>query len=81
MSTIETLRKQESKQLMSDARRLETVAKHLRQQANFSLTKKQSTRLIKCVCPECGYTARITHIWLDTGNVTCPCGHELKAQQ
>lgn len=32
--------------------------------------KKQSTRLVKCVCPQCGFTARITRKWLD--DVGCP---------
>jgi hypothetical protein len=36
--------------------------------------KKQSTRLLKIVCPACGYTARTTRQWLDHGLPTCPCG-------
>jgi hypothetical protein len=36
--------------------------------------KKQSTRMLKCVCPECGYTARTTAKWLDEiGPPLCPC--------
>ena len=36
--------------------------------------KKQGTRLLKIVCPVCGYTARTTRQWLDRGLPTCPCG-------
>lgn len=34
--------------------------------------KKQTTRLIKCVCGECGYTVRTTQKWLDVGAPHCP---------
>lgn len=38
------------------------------------LEKKQSTRMLKCVCKECGYTVRTTAKWLDTiGPPICPC--------
>lgn len=40
-------------------------------------TKKQTTRLKKCECPECGYTVRVTAKWLDMGAPLCPnetCG-------
>lgn len=34
--------------------------------------KKQSTRLIKVLCKECGYTARVTRMWLDkSGTPIC----------
>lgn len=36
--------------------------------------KKQTTRHIKCVCPECGYVARITRKWINAGCPACPCG-------
>ncbi len=36
--------------------------------------RKQSTRLLRIVCPACGYTARTTRHWLDRGLPTCPCG-------
>lgn len=36
--------------------------------------KKQSTRMLKCICGECGYTARTSARWLDTlGAPICPC--------
>jgi hypothetical protein len=39
--------------------------------------KKQSTRLLKVLCPECGYTVRITSKWIDVGLPTCPCGTDM----
>src|SRR5271157_1951497 len=36
--------------------------------------KKQGTRLLKIVCPACGYTARTTRQWIDRGLPTCHCG-------
>lgn len=34
--------------------------------------KKQSTRMLKVHCPECGYTVRTTQKWLDVGPPLCP---------
>jgi hypothetical protein len=35
--------------------------------------KKQTTRLLKCECAECGYTARVTAKWIkDSGAPMCP---------
>lgn len=35
--------------------------------------KKQTTRLLKVMCPECGYTARVTRTWIEeAGNPICP---------
>ena len=34
--------------------------------------KKQSTRLLKAECPECGYTIRVSKKWADLGLPTCP---------
>jgi hypothetical protein len=39
--------------------------------------KKQTTRLIKLVCGQCGYTVRTTQKWLDMGTPFCPCGGEI----
>lgn len=36
--------------------------------------KVQGTRLLKVMCPDCGYTIRVTRKWLDEGVPTCPCG-------
>lgn len=40
--------------------------------------RKQSTRMLKIICPACGYTARTTRQWLETGLPTCPCGAEME---
>lgn len=32
----------------------------------------QSTRMIKCECPECGYTVRTTRKWLEVAEPICP---------
>jgi hypothetical protein len=34
--------------------------------------KKQSTRMLKAECPECGYTIRLTKKWADLGLPSCP---------
>lgn len=35
--------------------------------------KKQTTRLLKCECEDCGYTARITRKWVEeAGTPLCP---------
>lgn len=41
---------------------------------NVNITRKpQSTRMIKCQCPECGYLARTTRQWLaHAGPPLCP---------
>lgn len=33
---------------------------------------KQTTRMVKCECPECGYLVRTTQKWLDIATPTCP---------
>lgn len=33
--------------------------------------KKQSTRMLKAVCPDCGYTIRLTKKWADMGLPIC----------
>jgi hypothetical protein len=42
-----------------------------------SQRKKQPTRMIKLVCPETGYTVRITRKWLDMGPPISPAGHHM----
>lgn len=37
---------------------------------------KQTTRMLKLACPECGYIVRTTRQWLDRGLPTCACGAE-----
>lgn len=41
--------------------------------------KKQSTRMVKVICPECGYTVRSTMMWLKRGVPTCPCGTQMES--
>ena len=40
--------------------------------------KKQGTRMLKVICPECGYTFRATQQWIDTGLPTCVCGTQME---
>jgi hypothetical protein len=40
--------------------------------------KKQGTRMLKVVCPECGYTVRTTATWIEQGLPTCPCGTDME---
>lgn len=37
-----------------------------------NLPKKQTTRLLKVECGQCGYTARVTRKWLEVGPPGCP---------
>ena len=38
---------------------------------------KQTTRLVKCMCGECGYIVRTTEKWInDVGAPLCPCNKE-----
>lgn len=39
---------------------------------------KQTTRMLKLVCPDDGYTVRTTRKWIDVGLPTCPCGTEME---
>lgn len=39
---------------------------------NSSAPPKQTTRLLKAACGECGYTVRVTQKWLDVGAPHCP---------
>jgi hypothetical protein len=46
-----------------------------------NIAKVQSTRLLKCTCPECGYTVRVTRKWLDVAMPTCTvCQVEMMEQ-
>lgn len=45
---------------------------------NLADRKKQTTRLNKAECSECGYTVRVTAKWLDSiGAPMCPCNGEV----
>jgi hypothetical protein len=40
-------------------------------QLSMSTRKVQATRMLKAVCPSCGYTIRLTHKWAAQGLPTC----------
>lgn len=40
--------------------------------------KKQSTRMLKLECPECGYIVRTTQKWIEMGIPTCCCGTKME---
>jgi hypothetical protein len=46
---------------------------------NLDGRKKQTTRMVKVACPDCGYTLRTTAKWLEVGVPTCYCGCEMVA--
>jgi hypothetical protein len=47
---------------------------HARLNPGMNPVKKQTTRLLKCACPDCGYNVRVTRKWLDeVGAPLCPC--------
>lgn len=65
--------------------KLDTISRELNNYPHAALTlgagqikAKQSTRMLKVTCPECGYTLRTTRQWLDVGVPTCPCGTEME---
>lgn len=41
--------------------------------------KKQGTRMLKIVCPTCGYTVRAANKWIEVGLPTCCCGEKMEA--
>ena len=45
---------------------------HAKLDPSLSGKKKQSTRLIKCECSQCGYTVRVTAKWIAMGTPICP---------
>lgn len=49
---------------------------HARLNPSQSGIKKQTTRLLKLVCPYCDYTIRVSQKWIDTGLPVCHCGGE-----
>lgn len=64
-------------------RELEAITKKLGRYPHSKIkhgvrrTKKQTTRLLKAACPDCGYTIRVTAKWADVGLPTCPCGGQI----
>lgn len=63
-------------------KKLKRIAKNLGAYPHAALdgtvgVKKQTTRMIKCVCPSCGYVARTTAKWIEeVGAPLCPCNSE-----
>lgn len=45
--------------------------------AGKSKEKGPGSRLVKCHCPDCGYTIRTTAKWIDIGLPICPCGEDM----
>jgi hypothetical protein len=39
---------------------------------SMSTRKTQATRMLKAICPSCGYTVRLTAKWAAIGLPTCP---------
>jgi hypothetical protein len=50
---------------------------HARLDANAQSSgpKKQASRLLKCECEECGYTVRITRVWIEKVGLPCCPDH------
>ena len=68
--------------------RLNALGKLLGEYPHGSLTskmtnneKKQGTRMLKVVCPDCDYAVRTTAKWLEVGVPVCPCGTEMRAEE
>lgn len=49
---------------------------HAQLKPGFRLKKKQTTRLVKCECEDCGYNVRVTRKWLEAGAPLCPCNQK-----
>lgn len=46
---------------------------------NLDGRKKQTTRMVKVECMDCGYTLRTTQKWIEVGLPTCCCGGTMGA--
>lgn len=54
---------------------IESLGSYPHAALDISDRKVAGTRLLKAICPHCGYTARITEKWLARAMPTCtPCG-------
>jgi hypothetical protein len=68
------------------AERLNVICKDLGEYPHAALSlsaqmPKQGTRMLKLLCPGCGYTARTTAKWIDAGLPTCCCGEEFQLEE
>lgn len=61
---------------------LEAVADQLGKYPHAKLTPQkkppQATRMLKFVCPKCGWAARTSQKWIDLGLPTCACGEGME---
>lgn len=57
---------------------IDSLGAYVHAELSASVGKKQSTRMLKCVCPSCGYTVRLTAKWaFKQGNLNLPlCPNE-----
>lgn len=57
---------------------IESLGAYVHAELSASVGKKQSTRMLKCLCPSCGYTVRLTSKWAyKNGNLNLPiCPNE-----
>jgi hypothetical protein len=44
-------------------------------------TRKQTTRLVKAECRQCGYTVRVTRKWVEVGPPCCPLHGPMEADE
>ena len=57
---------------------IDSLGAYVHAELSASVGKKQGTRMLKCVCPSCGYTVRLTAKWAyKGGNLNLPmCPNE-----
>ena len=57
---------------------IDSLGAYVHAELSASVGKKQGTRMLKCVCPSCGYTVRLTAKWaFKQGNLNLPlCPNE-----
>jgi hypothetical protein len=54
------------------AQLIESLGDYPHSKLNVSaLRKPQATRMLKAVCPDCGYTIRLSKAWADKGLPRC----------
>lgn len=47
---------------------------------NSSKDPKQTVRMLKVICPACGYLVRTTQKWVEMGMPVCPCGETMEME-
>lgn len=63
--------------------RLNTICSGLGEYPHAALSlsaqmPKQGTRMLKLICPSCGYVVRTTAKWIEVGRPTCCCGEQME---